>query len=1013
MTEKSLTMRSFGDALKSKMSKTVKKKLFDADKNNFESRPEALERDASKQEFLYELLFESLTYKLQRKEELKFPDLSKSWISGTINNKISLNAAILKAAQRKEAAKEVADYFNQNLIPNIPMNLLSVVTGNVSVLVQNDVTMGEPKKRSLELSFKKKSEADYLAEVWVLAVCMGAGTPKCNQNKTVKPKNTSIVEIPSLNTSKKPTPSIDVSSFFKSHVPAKEFIDRKAPRKLFYDILGSEPPYNQNVIMYYGIGGIGKSSLVKNLKEYTKEQGVLLSSVDFDDPSLRSPYKALISLENKIGTTFPHFDIAVTLCFIKRNPQFSFRDSGLPNALSRKVLELHHSSSNSALYNSTSGITELIYNEFSQYFALDESIKEQIAALEECSAADIEEQLPRFFAVDLFRHMAIEGINKCVLFFDTYELLWEVGRGEENKLRNDAWIRTMADMLKNVVFVLSGREKLQWELENKMWLDKIQLVPLDVLSPEYAKLYLSNCKIEDATIQISIINASKGHPYYLDLCVDTYYKLQNSSNEITPSCFDGGFHKIQERFFKSLAKNEVSVLRILSIPRFYDFEIFKMLTEQFQTGYAITEFDNFNSFSFIKHEPNSKYIIHILMRDEIKKHIKDELRKSIDNCMVSYYKEQLSPEKIPVDDIRFYFTELLHHLEAAESQEQVLSRLESEYISIVKRLQISGETNYLLEHFLNMFNTKRSLLGGTEFFAVMTDMIHLSGKYKEAVELITEYLSKFQINEIANDGYRLNLYIRRVHHQMFYVPLLTLQDDLKIIIDLVDQEKFTAQYCEMLFMLGAHIHLPMGNFEQADHYLQQVNRIAKDNGLTGLLCRGMRKYAEMHCANGQFDLAEQICTTGLKIATDHALWRYAVYLRCIIGEIKRLTGKTTDALVYFNEAMPIATSLGIKGWIGHINLALGNCYTDLFNFDLAFEHYEKARNTYLEIEQKWGELNLETAYQRAILISTGIADIEKLHQLKTSSEELGYNVLSKKIINLISGDKSIIRFEYL
>lgn len=215
-----------------------------------------------------------------------------------------------------------------------------------------------------------------------------------------------------------------------------------------------------------------------------------------------------------------------------------------------------------------------------------------------------------------------------MLFFDTYELLWEEGRSEENKLRNDAWIRAMADLsfLNHVISVLSGREKLLWELEDKTWHDKLQLILLDVLAPEYATLYLSNCKIEDAAIQNSIIKASKGHPYYLDLCVDTYYKLHNSNKDITPYCFDGGFQKIQERFYKSLANNEVSVLRVLSIPRFYDFEIFKMLTEQFQTGYAITEFDNFNAFSFIKHEPNSKYIIHILMRDEIKKHIKDELR---------------------------------------------------------------------------------------------------------------------------------------------------------------------------------------------------------------------------------------------------------------------------------------------------------------------------------------------------------------------------------------------------
>ena len=814
---------------------------------------------------------------------------------------------------------------------------------------------------------------------------------------------------------KKTHTPINLSGFFKSHIPAKEFINRETPRNVFYNILDSEPPFSQNVIMYYGIGGIGKSSLIKNLKEYTRQKEVMFASVDFDDPALRTPYKALISLEKKIGTTFPHFDIAVTLCFIKRNPEFSFHDSGLPNEMSQKVLELLQSPQNVALYNMSSGLTTRIYNEYTEYFGLDKAIQEQLAALEERSAADIEDQLPIFFVVDLFRYMAIEGLDKCVLFFDTYELLWEEGRGEENKLRNDAWIRMMAgmDRLDNIIFVLSGREKLQWELDSKMWPDKIQLIPLDVLAPDFAKHYLSLCKIEDEIIQDSIIKASNGHPYYLDLCVDTYYKLKNLNKAITPDFFEGGFQEIQERFFRSLAKNEVAALRALSVPRFYDYEIFEMLNRHFHTGYSMTNFDNFNAFSFIKHESSSKYIIHMLMRDEIKKHIKHDLRNSIDNCMINYYKEKLSPEKIPVDDIRFYFSELLYHLETSESQEQMLARIEAEYIDTIKRLQISGETKYLLDQFLELFNSKRSLLGGTEFFAAMTDMIHLSGEYKEAVELISEYLSEFQIDEIANDGYRLKLYIRRIHHQMFYVPLQKLHDDLEVIIDLVDQEKHVEQYCEMLFMLGAHIYLPMGDFEKAGYYLQQTNTIAKDNGLSGLLCRVMRKQAEIYCANGQYDLAENICNAALHIATDKALWRYAFYLECILGEIMRLTGKADEALVLFNEVLPTAISLGIKGWIGHVHLALGNCHTDLRLFDSAIKNYDEARNIYLEIEQRWGELNLETAYQRAMLISTGSTDNEELQRLKTESDELGYNVLSEKIQRLIAGDKSIIRFEYL
>lgn len=838
MSEKLLNMRSFGDALKSKMSKTAKKKFFDVDKATFDHRPEAEERDASKQEVLYELLFESLTYTLQQTEGIKIPDISKSWISGTVNNKVPLNSEIIKAAQRPEAVKEVADYFRENLIPNITKRLLRVAIDNVEGLVQSDVVaLGKNTIESLKSKKKRNSEAEYLAEVWVLTVCMGSEAPNCSQRKSAKLKNEHVVDKATLKTlPKKPKTSVDCSGFFKSHVLAKEFINREVPRNVFYDILDSEPPFIQNVIMYYGIGGIGKSSLINNLKEYTKEQGVLFASVDFDDPALRSPYKALISLEKKIGTTFPHFDIAVTLCFIKRNPKL---DSWSPNEMTQKAMELLQSSKG-VFYDPTLGLTARIYDEFDDYFVLDETMQKPLAALEECSATDIEEKLPIFFAADLYRHMKNEGLDKCVLFFDTYEFLWEEGRGEENKLRNDAWIRTMAgiEMLDNVIFVLSGREKLQWELGSKTWLNKVQHVLLDMLTPEFAKQYLSICKIEDETIRNSIIKASSGHPYYLDLCVDIYYKFINSGITITQESFGGGFQEIQELFFRSLAENEIFVLRILSVPRFYDFEIFEALNNRFQTGYSIANFDNFNAFSFIKHEHNSKYIIHILMRDEIKKHIKRDLRDSIENCMINYYKEKLSPEKIPVDDIRYYFSELLYHLEAFESQEHVLARIEAEYIGIIKRLQISGETKYLLEQFLVLFKSKRSLLGGTEFFAVMTDMIHLSGKYKEAVGLITEYLSGFQTDEIAYDGYRLNLYIRRIHHQMFYVPLQVLHDDLGEIIDFVDQEKYVAQYCEMLFMLGAHIYLPMGNFEKAGHYLQQTNTIAKDTAYPGCFAEG-------------------------------------------------------------------------------------------------------------------------------------------------------------------------------
>jgi len=809
-------------------------------------------------------------------------------------------------------------------------------------------------------------------------------------------------------------PKIDVGGFFKQYVPAKEFMNRDIPRSIFYNTIEGPPPYEQNVIMYYGIGGIGKSSLVKNLTEHTAKNGIFYMHVDFDDPIFRSPYKALIELKKQVGTTFPHFDLAVTLCFIKRNPELSYKDSGLPSELSYTVLKFLQSSDPVSMYNITDGLVEKVYHEFGDVFGLDESIKERLIALAKYSAAEIEEQLSVFFALDLYRHMIIKDIDRCVLFFDTYELLWEDGR--ELKLATDAWIRTIADldMLGNVLFVLSGREKLQWELEDKHWDNQIQHIPLDVLEPEYAKQFLVVCGIDDDAIQSSIMETAQGHPYYLDLCVDTYYKLKNSQKTLSPSLFAGGFHKIQERFFRSLAKSEIDALRVLSVPRFYDYDLFDSINTRFQTGYALANFENFNNFSFIKHDEHSdRYIIHSIMRDEIKKHMDKNVRRSIDEFMVNYFESKLLPGKLPIDEIRYYFTELLYHLKSSESEYMVLSRIEKDCMKIIKRLQLSGETNYLLEHFLSLFNAHCQVLGGTEFFAVMVDMIHLSGDYRNAVRLITDYLDNFKIEKIATSEYNLGLYIRRTHHQMFYVHPMVLKSDLDKVLSFVDEERFVRQYCEIQFMLGAHIYLPMGDYENAAKHLKKTNSVAKQYNLHGLLCRGLRKFAEMTCACGNYRVAEKVCIAGLQFATENALWRYELYLCCVLSEVLRLTGRTNEAFVYLNEAMPVAIALGIKGWIAHINLALGNCHTDIGEFSQAQNYYDNADTIYDAIGQRWGEINLQTARLRMASLLSGKTDISALELLKEQSDALGYVVLSNSVARLMAGDKAQIRFEYL
>ena len=941
-------------------------------------------------------------------------DIDGKMISNLVHRKTEIHDAIKEASTKPEVIAEAVEYFNSEVLPMLNPHTGDDTYNNLVSAIKEDLTVAEGKRQSLIDLYTADKRGEFLAKALMYALNrVNRSTPVDKKNKTGDNLENKIIENISKNLNQnKNMPNINANDFFKKHSLAKEFVNREKPRKIFYDTVGNNSLIKKNIIMYYGIGGIGKSSLIKNLKIHLGNSNIKYSSVDFDDPALHSPSKALIELEKRFKYLFPHFDIAVTIYFIKKNPEFTYNDKGLPNAISKLILNMMQTSNDSYL-NNNYGIVDNFYSNYSDKFHLNYDIKNDLEKLEELSPYDIENQLSNFFAFDLHCRMAKENIEKCVIFFDTYELLWANGRNESNKLSADTWIRTLVSLLQNVIFVISGRERLQWALECETWIDRINFVPLDVLSNEYANIFLETCKITDAKIQETIITASKGHPYYLDLCVDTYFKLISANKEPTIESFGKGFQEIQERFFRSLTNNEIETLRVLSIPRFYDLEIFKFLVDEFSTGYSIVSIDNFNAFSFIKSETNGKLIIHILMREEISKHISKETKRSINSCMISFYEQKLNTGKLGIDEVRYFFSELLYHLESAMDNDEIINNIEEKYIPIIKRLQLSGETKYVLECFGDLFNKNQSSLGGTDFFAIMVDMIHLSGRYADAVNLIKNYLSKFTIKEIANDGYCLNLFIREIHHQMFYVPVDQLRSELDEITKHIDTTNFPEQYCETLFMLGAHIFLPAGEYDKSKEHLCKMMKLANENKLYGLLCRGLRKYAELLCAQKKYQTAEKICLAGLKIAKKTNSLRYELYLRCVLGEIKRLTGETTVALDIFNEVKPISISLGIKGWMAHVNLSIGNCYVDLNNFDAAFESYNVAKELYESIDQKWGSLNTETVICRANLIKSNEVNKSVLQSLKFEAEKYGYKILSQKIESLISKNHDLIQFEYL
>ncbi len=95
----------------------------------------------------------------------------------------------------------------------------------------------------------------------------------------------------------------------------RPFVDREELIDAFWQALARKDVSKPKVLVYYGLGGIGKSRLRRELKERLRETDPqpAWAEVDFGLPSLRDPETALFSIRRELRDRhklhFPTFDL--------------------------------------------------------------------------------------------------------------------------------------------------------------------------------------------------------------------------------------------------------------------------------------------------------------------------------------------------------------------------------------------------------------------------------------------------------------------------------------------------------------------------------------------------------------------------------------------------------------------------------------------------------------------------------------------------------------------------------
>lgn len=536
------------------------------------------------------------------------------------------------------------------------------------------------------------------------------------------------------------------------------FVDREACIQAFRENIQNSRDKEYNILYYHGIAGIGKSKLQTELQKILNEEypEILWISIDLGVKTYREVGTFLITLRNKIqekcNAKFYLFNAVHAIYWKKLHPEIPLQKQNYPlidkGGFLEKIINVLDSSGQA-------NFAWEILNSASEGFRKWCNLHHiDISKIESLEPNKIEELLPGFFAVDFLEYLGES--SKVYIFIDTYEALWEnVTQGSFHE--KDSWIRdNLIQNMLGVSWVICGREKLFWVEEvDSEWCSYLKQRPLDELPEGFCVEFLEECGVENKAIQNVIIKASEGVPFYLDLSVDTYEKIQRMRKPI-PENFGKTQPEIFNTFVKYLDKNEILILEVLSVPSFWDRNLFKLLTEEFVISCSQTSFSNIIRFSFIKNEDGVKYSIHQLMKKSLQEYLEKcdpKLNENVHRFLFEYYNSKLNEidlKRISAETPEEILNETVYHGRIIYRENEV--EFLDWYNKIFEMLLEKVRWKFILPLHAEIFKSAKMKLENKnpEFIKCLVNFAllhHNMGDYKESIELY-EYFQELLKQEV-------------------------------------------------------------------------------------------------------------------------------------------------------------------------------------------------------------------------------------------------------------------------
>lgn len=407
------------------------------------------------------------------------------------------------------------------------------------------------------------------------------------------------------------------------------------------------------VLMWYGVGGQGKSALLREFQriaatfneaqaEAKSKRQLIPAKVDFDDERLKRVDAALYSIRRQLaqnsGGSFHTFDTAFITYHSKTRPGadvgaafpelFKGEKEGMMDLIDvldgplSVVTDLASAALPGAnlLYKWGARLTGKLASWWSSRG------NELLAGIEQLQPEQLLERLPTYLGIDLCDNIKANPDKRPVILLDTYEALW-AGRGQKDGLadrRTDAWVRLLVQDAPGTLFVIAGRDKLQWGEIDEVWNEVIDAHLLGGLSDEDATAFLTAVPIPEEDVRKVIIASSNGLPFYLDLQVSTYEAIREQDQMPTADKFGGTPSDILARFLEHLSDADQGALRLASYLQFIMQPMMDGLVEAFPGRTINYSFARMVARSSFEEISDNTYEIHALMKVELQRREREE-----------------------------------------------------------------------------------------------------------------------------------------------------------------------------------------------------------------------------------------------------------------------------------------------------------------------------------------------------------------------------------------------------